>query len=394
VRSGDGWPAASGAGSGDAWAASAGEAAPVRSAGSGDAWRPSEGERPAGAWSPAPSPQPPDARWTAGPVVPEPSPPSAPPGQVFVPAPEHLGAPVYPPDHDPWPAPPAERAPAPEPAPPRRPAPAPPRGARPTRRPPTRSARRGIDRRRLAVVYDTDGPRIRLGVAWFLVAMAATVISPATTAAVYAVAAGMAGRQIVRAWGNVSWQADLAAGIGAVPVLVALGGTRLLVASLVLGGVVAIGAACAPDGALLRGRGGRVATAGILSLALVPAFGAACIVLVRSESVVSAVVLVLLASAYEVGDYIVGSGSSNSVEGPLAGITTATLIALPLSLVLVEPFDTAGMALVAFAAVAYPFGQILASALLPGAAAPASALRRIDTLLLLAPLWAAASGVF
>jgi hypothetical protein len=224
--------------------------------------------------------------------------------------------------------------------------------------------------------------------------MAATVVSPATTAVVYAVAAGLAGRQIVRAWGNVSWQADVAAGIGAVPVLAALGGTRLLVASLVLGGVTAVGAACAPDGSLLRGAGGRVAAAGILSLALVPAFAAACVVLVRNESVVSAVVLVLLASAYEAGDYIVGSGASNSLEGPLAGITTATLIAVPLALILVEPYDTAGMALLGFAAVAFPFGQILASALLPGAAAPASALRRVDTLLLLAPLWAVASGAF
>jgi hypothetical protein len=263
----------------------------------------------------------------------------------------------------------------------------------PSRRPqPRRPA--GIDRRRLAVVYDIEGPRIRLGVAWFAVAMAATVVSPVTAALVYAAAAGMAGRQIARAWGNVSWQADMAAGLAAVPVLAALGGTKLLVASLVLGALVAAGAACAPDGSRLPGPGGRVAAAGILWLTLAPAVGAASVVLVRNESVVSAIVLVLLASAYEAGDYIVGSGASNPVEGPLAGITTATLIAVPLAMIEVEPFNSTGLALVGFAAVAYPFGQILASALLPGAGAPASALRRIDTLLLLAPLWAAATGAF
>jgi hypothetical protein len=35
---------------------------------------------------------------------------------------------------------------------------------------------------------------------------------------------------------------------------------------------------------------------------------------------------------------------------------------------------------------------VVASAVLPGAAAHAPALRRIDTLLLLAPVWAAAAG--
>jgi hypothetical protein len=115
-------------------------------------------------------------------------------------------------------------------------------------------------------------------------------------------------------------------------------------------------------------------------------------VLVRRESVIAALVLVLVASAYEVGDYIVGSGSSMPIEGPLAGMTTATLVALPLSLMLVEPYDTAGVALLGFAAVACPLGQVLASAVLPGAGAHAPALRRIDTLLLLAPLWVVAAG--
>jgi len=226
------------------------------------------------------------------------------------------------------------------------------------------------------------------------VAIAATLIHPVTAALVYGVAAGMAGRQIAKAWGAAQWQADMAAGLAGVPVLAALGGTPFLVGSLALGAVVAGGAALAPDGARLAGPGGRMAAAGILWLALVPAIGAASVVLVRSASTGSAIILVLLASAYEAGDYIVGSGASNPVEGPLAGITTATLIAVPLAMIEADPFNSSGLVLVGFAAVAYPFGQILASALLPGAGAPAPALRRIDTLLLLAPLWAAATGAF
>jgi hypothetical protein len=250
-----------------------------------------------------------------------------------------------------------------------------------------------VDRHRLAVVYDIDGPRVRLGVAWFIGALAATLVPLALAAAVvYAVAAGLAARQLVRAWGSVPWQADVAAGLGSVPVLAALAGPQAVVVACAVGAVVAIGCACAPDGARLPGGEGRIAAAGILCLSLVPALGAASFVLVRRHSVIAALVLLVVASAYEMGDYIVGSGGSTPLEGPLAGITTATLLALPLALVLVEPYDTAGVVLLPLTALACPLGQVIASAVLPGAAAPAPALRRIDTLLLLAPVWAVAAG--
>jgi len=265
-----------------------------------------------------------------------------------------------------------------------------------------KAGRRGLSRDgapaptrgRLAVVYDIDGPRVRLGVGWFAVALAGVLASPISAALVYGVAAGWAARQVVRAWGSVPWQGDLAAGLGAVPVLAALGGTRPLVAALAVAAVVAIGAACAPGGGRFTGRGSRAAALGILCLAVVPAVGAASLVLVRTDSLASALVLFLLVSAYEMGDFIVGSGASNPVEGPLAGITAALLIGFPLAVMLVSPFDDAGAALLGFAAVACPFGQVAASALLPDAGAPASALRRIDTLLVLGPLWAAASAAF
>ncbi len=344
----------------------------------------------------------------AAPVAWETAPPTPPPGpgQVFVPAPEQLSpagsepgsVPLGPPEAMAPLAPPVPDLGAAPLGPPGPPVPPMSLDMRPFRPPPERPAprprRRGIDRRRLAVVYDIEGPRVRLGVGWFLLALAATVISPVTAALVYAAAAGLAARQVARAWGTVSWQADLAAGLGAVPVLAALGGTKLMVAALGAAAAVALGAACAPDGARLRGPGGRVATVGILWLAIVPSAGVGCFVLVCRASVIAGVVLLLVASAYEAGDYIVGSGASNKLEGPLAGITTATLVALPLAQLLVEPFDEAGVALLGFSAVAYPLGQIMASAILPGAGAPAPALRRIDTLLLLAPLWAAAAGAF
>ncbi|HEX8803770.1 MAG TPA: hypothetical protein VF743_06245, partial [Acidimicrobiales bacterium] len=124
----------------------------------------------------------------------------------------------------------------------------------------------------------------------------------------------------------------------------------------------------------------------------IPAAACTSVILVRNQSVDAAVVLLLLVSAYEVGDFIVGSGASNFIEGPLAGATTAMMVGFPLTIVLVSPFDLAGVELLAFVAVACPLGQIMASALLPRAGASAPALRRIDSLLLLAPLWVAAAA--
>ena len=47
----------------------------------------------------------------------------------------------------------------------------------------------------------------------------------------------------------------------------------------------------------------------------------------------------------------------------------------------------------ALASVLCPAGQLVASAVLPSNAAPASALRRLDSLLLLAPAWAFVVGL-
>ena len=108
----------------------------------------------------------------------------------------------------------------------------------------------------------------------------------------------------------------------------------------------------------------------------------------RSARPGSAIALLLLVSAYETGDYIVGSGSRNPYEGPAAGLTAIVVITfivstLPISaLSFGEAWFFGGMV-----AVLAPLGQLFASALLPTAASPASALRRLDSLLLTAPAW-------
>ena len=102
----------------------------------------------------------------------------------------------------------------------------------------------------------------------------------------------------------------------------------------------------------------------------------------------SAIALLLLVSAYETGDYIVGSGARNPYEGPAAGLTAIVVITfivstLPISaLSFGQAWFFGGMV-----GVLAPLGQLFASALLPTAGSPASALRRLDSLLLAAPAW-------
>src|SRR3546814_21120974 len=100
----------------------------------------------------------------------------------------------------------------------------------------------------------------------------------------------------------------------------------------------------------------------------------------------SAIALLLLVSAYETGDFLVGSGARNPYEGPAAGASAIVVITFVVSTL---PISTLGFGeawlfggVVAGGA---PLGQILASALLPVANAPATAPRRLDSLLLVAP---------
>jgi len=250
--------------------------------------------------------------------------------------------------------------------------------------------------KKIAPVYDTDGPRIRLGVLWFGAAFPAVLLSTMTAGLLFAICGGLAARQVARAWRTEKWQADAVAGVAALPVLgVAFLGAEMTLPLLVVGALAALGLGMAAPCAGLRSGVGNVAAAGVLLQAALPvAVAGIAMVSMRAEVVTSVVLLFVLSSVYEMGDFVVGSGSSNKFEGPIAGGVAVMVTAFPFALLLIEPFDVVGMGvMLGIAAAACPVGQWLASAVLPWPGAHAPALRRMDTLLLLAPLWAVATGV-
>jgi hypothetical protein len=244
------------------------------------------------------------------------------------------------------------------------------------------------------VVYDVDGPRIRLGVLWFALLIGSIVVGPWVTALLLAGMAGVAGKQTADAWsergsGAVWWAA---AAMAAILPLAAIFGVALLglaVLCVPLVALVAVGLDAERRGPLAEAAGT------IVQSALFAGMAAAGVVLTYRFEIGAVVVLVLLVSAYEVGDFVIGSGSSNSVEGPVAGIVGIVVVTFVLQVMSVPPWHGPDIwAWGALAAVCCPLGQLAASAVLPAADARAGALRRLDSLLLLAPIWAWTVGLY
>ena len=241
--------------------------------------------------------------------------------------------------------------------------------------------------RRYAVPYDIDGPRVRLGILWFVVALVAMIFGPLPTALVYGGAAGVAALQVARVWRRQRQRPNrvvagaMAAGV-AVGACLGAGGAGVGV----LAGTAAALAVAATDP---RSRQPVVTDAGwTIQCALPVGLAAMSMVLLTRLDQGSAIALLLLVSAYETGDYIVGSGAKNPYEGPVAGIAALIVATFIVSSFGISAFDVGQAWLFgAVVAVLAPAGQLLASALLPAAAAPASGLRRLDSLLLAGPIW-------
>lgn len=141
-------------------------------------------------------------------------------------------------------------------------------------------------------------------------------------------------------------------------------------------------------------RSSVLADAGLtLQSALVPAAVAVGVSLSLRYEIGAAVTLLLLVSVFDMGDFLVGSGAASVIEGlwrrggDSGGYRHHRGVER-------SPFG--GVSAWAFglgAAVLCPAGQVLASAILPDGLVRAPALRRLDSLLLLAPLWAWAIAV-
>ena len=253
--------------------------------------------------------------------------------------------------------------------------------------------KRKYRRRRLAVVHDVNGPHVTLGCAWFVLAVLALVAGRFAIGLLYSLTASVAAFQAAFAWQKSGARPHrLAAGAGALGIGICGALATPLVGIAILGFVGV--SMFFSYGIAARSRGRLdpiVMTSFTIRCGLFAGFAAACVGITARYSLTGAVGLVLIVSAYEVGDYIVGSGADNPYEGPVAGAAAIVVITFAITALGLKPFVFPGsFALAALAALLCPAGQLAASLILPKVDAAASALRRIDSLLVLAPVWALA----
>jgi hypothetical protein len=243
---------------------------------------------------------------------------------------------------------------------------------------------------RYAYVPVVDGPHGRLGVLWFLVAVGAALLGPVAVGLLFAGLAAVAALQTSVAWRKAGFPDDrIVAGATALAVgLAAILGTAaagaVVVVGVVASVVAAVAAVAAPDrreGVL--GRAGRT-----IRTWLGPAVVAVTVTAIARLDIAAFVILLVLISGYEVGDYLVGTGAEGLVEGPIAGMAAVFVLTFTEAVFQLGPFDARGAWVFGgLVAVLAPLGAPLASAMAPAASAKVPALRRLDAWLLVAPVW-------
>lgn len=240
---------------------------------------------------------------------------------------------------------------------------------------------------RFSVPYALDGPKVLLGVGWFVVLLGLFLVDARLSALLVVPVVAVAGLQTAFAWsGQEAADRRVAALVAAAIVLAGLVDGRLLGVAVIVGVVLCLADAAAvgitdPTALLRFGE--------IMVRASIPVgVAGGSLLLLATDAPEVFVALVLLISAYEAGDFLVGSGADNAIEGPLAGLLAVAVVGAGLTLVQPYPLDANSMPIfAALAAVCCPLGQLLASALLPHGTAWAPALRRLDSYLVAAPIW-------
>jgi hypothetical protein len=265
---------------------------------------------------------------------------------------------------------------------------------------------------RLVVQNRVVGPHGRLGVAWAAVTLAALLAGPGWLALWLAPTAALAALQAARSWRPRRHPSPAVAAAGAglmVAAAVRGPGHTAVAAGLVVAGAAAAriwgshataGGRAEPARRSSRGSPQRVhASTQPVHFFLTAVIGvwmgtaAAAPVLLRRDGLVTAFVLLSFAAAYDTGAYLVGTGATSAWEGPAAGAAAIGAVTVAVAAFLVPPFGgLSPWALGGLAALCAPLGPLAGNALVGdrGRRAHLPFVRRLDSLLVLGPVWSAA----
>ncbi len=230
---------------------------------------------------------------------------------------------------------------------------------------------------------DTNGPRIRLSLAWTAVTACAILAGQAWLGVWLALVCAVAAAQACRTWRAERRPPPVLAAVGALVMVTSVFAGRLTPA-LAAGAILAVAGAASLVPSLSRHAPLLTGTVAVV----IGGCGAA-MVAARTHSALVVMVLVAMAGAYDAGSYLVGAGAGNSWEGPVAGVTAVGAVTLALAAAVAISNPGPGpWALGGLAAVLAPAGTRVASLLLGNPAKSAGVVRRLDSLILLAPAWA------
>lgn len=243
------------------------------------------------------------------------------------------------------------------------------------------------DKPKLEPVPDlVPGPHVRLGAIWALITFVAAGAGVIAIAVWFALAAVIAAIQTAASWRTKPRQPSI--------LVAAIGAAALPLAASISVGVLA-GATLAVAIAALAHRPERN-TAPVLTLAIAVGIGlaAASPVVVRRLGLVEVIFLLGLVGVYDASAYLVGTGATREWEGPAAGVAFMFAVTLAAAALFVPPFSGfSPWFLGAVAAATAPFGPRIAPSLVGDERARAPGLGRLDSLLILGPLWAALAYV-
>jgi len=150
--------------------------------------------------------------------------------------------------------------------------------------------------------------------------------------------AGAAASQSAAAWRRAGRRPhQIVAGLtGLLMPLAAAVGT----ASLGAVAVLAVGAALAGAATDRRRHSSVLADAGLtLRCGFVVGLACSSLVIIHRLEIGAAICLVLLMCAYDVGDFLVGTGASTPAEGPIAGIAAVLVVTFAIGVFAFPPFD-------------------------------------------------------
>ena len=246
--------------------------------------------------------------------------------------------------------------------------------------------------RTLLVRPSTDGPRVVLGLAWFVVAIAAVFPGRWTMLGLWGILAAFAALQVTRVWAEEPLGRIMP---GWAPPAAAVGSAACVVAASLgtgLGGVALMVVPILVMAAITLAGNKPIAASGAVIGIVMAASPAVAVVLVGREETESVLFLIAAVSFYDAGYFIGAAESSSRLEGPVTGTIGLLAVTFAASAFEAGPFDRVTAWMVgAVLVLACPLGKMLVAAELPRPDSQVPAMRRLDSYLVAGPVMLAAT---